>query len=231
MQQEEVILLADGLHTTLAVKVPLLDDQGQPYGICGIATDITDRVRAEEVRQQAGEALRRSEAQLRQQTQQLKQTLADLKQTQAQLVQTEKMSSLGQLVAGVAHEINNPVGFISGNINHAEEYTQDLLKMIALYQFHYPNPVEEIVEAVEAIDLDFLVADLPNLMSSMKIGAERIQEIVLSLRTFSRMDESEMKEVDIHAGIDSTLMILQNRLKKQPDQPLIEVIKNYGKFH
>jgi PAS domain S-box-containing protein len=229
-QVEEVVPQADGLHTSVVVKVPLLNDENQPYGICGIATDITDRVRVEEQRQRAEEALRHSESQLRQQTHQLEQTLQDLKQTQAQLVQTEKMSSLGQLVAGVAHEINNPVSFIYGNINHADEYTQDLIRLIALYQSHYPDLIPEIADEVDAIDLDFLIADLPKLMASMKLGAERIQEIVLSLRTFSRMDESEMKAVNIHEGIDSTLMILQNQLRKQPNYPAIQVIKDYGEL-
>jgi PAS domain S-box-containing protein len=170
------------------------------------------------------------------QAQRLEQTLEELQRTQSQMVQSEKMSSLGQLVAGVAHEINNPVNFIYGNLNHANEYTQDLIRLIQLYQQHYPNPEAEILEEADAIDLDFLVEDLPKLLSSMKVGSERIQRIVASLRTFSRMDEAEFKAVDLHEGIDSTLMILQNRLKarsvRTPDveyyRPAIEVIKEYG---
>jgi two-component system, NtrC family, sensor kinase len=161
------------------------------------------------------------------QTKQLEQTLQKLQNTQSQLVQSEKMSSLGQLVAGVAHEINNPVNFIYGNIAHANEYAQDLLKLLLLYQQEYPQPSEEIQEEIAAVDLDFLITDLPKLLSSMKIGAVRIREIVNSLRNFSRLDEADMKAVDIHEGIDSTLMILQNRLKAKPDYPGIEVIKEY----
>ena len=162
------------------------------------------------------------------QAQQLEQTLEELNRTQTQLVQSEKMSSLGQLVAGVAHEINNPVNFIYGNLAHANEYIKDILGLLKLYQQAYPQPTPEITQEIDAIDLDFLVSDLPNLLSSMKVGSDRIRGIVRSLRSFSRHDEAEMKEVDIHEGIESTLMILQNRLKTKPDYPEIEVIKNYG---
>lgn len=138
------------------------------------------------------------------------------------------MSSLGQLVAGIAHEINNPVNFIHGNITHASNYAQDLLHLVELYQQHYPQPVAEIAEEIEAIDLEFLCQDLPKLLASMKIGTDRIRQIVLSLRNFSRLDEAEMKAVDIHEGIDSTLLLLQHRLKAKPDHPEIQVIKEYS---
>jgi urea transport system substrate-binding protein len=162
------------------------------------------------------------------QAEQLKQALEDLKQTQTQLIQTEKMSSLGQMVAGVAHEINNPVNFIYGNLNHADGYIQDILELVRLYQQHYPNLIPEIQKHTEDIDLDFLIEDLPKMLSSMKVGTERIRQIVLSLRNFSRLDEAEMKPVDIHEGIDSTLLILQNRLKHNPNYPDIKVVKEYG---
>jgi PAS domain S-box-containing protein len=169
-------------------------------------------------------------AQTRNKARELEQTLEQLTSAQAQLIQSEKMSSLGQLVAGVAHEINNPVNFIYGNLSHANEYTQDLLHLIELYQKHYPDPVPEILDEVETIELDFLMDDLPKLLSSMKVGADRIQLIVASLRTFSRMDEAEMKAVNIHDGIDSTLMILQHRFKAKHNYPEIEVIKEYGQL-
>ena len=160
----------------------------------------------------------------------LENTLKELKKTQGQLIQTEKMSSLGQLVAGVAHEINNPVNFIHGNIRHAREYAEDLLRLVELYQAEYPNPSVTIQEEVESIDLDFMREDLPKLLSSMKVGSERIREIVKSLRNFSRLDEAEYKPANIHEGIDSTLMILQNRLKAKSDTAGIEIIKEYGEL-
>ncbi|MBD2384330.1 sensor histidine kinase [Cylindrospermum sp. FACHB-282] len=160
----------------------------------------------------------------------LQKALLKLQNTQAQLIQTEKMSSLGQLVAGIAHEINNPVNFIYGNITHTTEYAHELLELIHLYQEEFPIPGDKIQEKVEEIDLKFLLDDLPKVLSSMKIGANRIRELVLSLRTFSRLDEADMKEVDIHEGIESTLLILQNRLKVNPKHPKVEVIKEYGQL-
>ncbi|OUL28426.1 histidine kinase [Nostoc sp. T09] len=165
---------------------------------------------------------------LQQQAQELEQTLRELQQTQTQLIQTEKMSSLGQLVAGLAHEINNPISFIYSNMNPAHEYTQDLLRLLQLYQHHYPEPVAEILDEAEAIELNFLMEDLPKLLTSMKVGADRIKQIVLSLRNFSRLDEADMKAVNIHEGIDSTLMILESRLRATSDYPAIEIIKEYA---
>lgn len=165
-----------------------------------------------------------------QQATELKATLAELQRTQAKLVQTEKMSSLGQLVAGVAHEINNPVSFIDGNILHAAEYAQDLLKLTEQYQRTYPQPPEELARLINNIDLDFLAEDFPKLLDSMRVGAERIKSIVTSLRTFSRMDEAEIKAVNIHDGLDSTLMILQHRLKAHGDRPEISLSCRYSKL-
>ncbi len=153
-----------------------------------------------------------------------------IQRTQSQLIQSEKMSSLGQLVAGIAHEINNPVNFISGNVDFIKQYTQALLELIDLYQAKYPEANLEIQDLVHEIDLEFLRRDLPEVLASMKTGTERIQQIVLSLRNFSRLDESSVKTVDLHEGLDNALMILTSRLKLKSSREAIVVIKDYAEL-
>jgi two-component system, NtrC family, sensor kinase len=180
--------------------------------------------------------LESSNATLEQRTQILTKTLTDLKHTQFQLIQAEKMSSLGQLVAGIAHEINNPANFIYGNLTHANGYTDSLMKLLILYRQLWENPPPEIAEVEKDIDIEFLQADLPKIFTSMETGVKRIQKIVTSLRTFACLDEAELKRADIHQGLDSTLMILQHRLKAKSlqvggraySQPEIKVVKDYS---
>ncbi|MEH2184005.1 GAF domain-containing sensor histidine kinase [Nostoc sp.] len=174
------------------------------------------------------------QAELLEQTQcqkeELTQTLKELQHTQSQLIQSEKMAGLGQLVAGVAHEINNPISFIYGNITYVTEHTENLFKLLRLYQKQYPKATGEIQKQAAAVDLDFISDDLPKILTSMKMGAERISQLILSLRSFSRLDEAGMKLVDLHEGIDSTLLILQHRLQPQTNSFAIEVVKQYGEL-
>ncbi|MEM8613704.1 MAG: ATP-binding protein [Cyanobacteria bacterium P01_H01_bin.105] len=160
---------------------------------------------------------------VKQRTRRLLNTLKELKATQAQLIQSEKMSSLGQMIAGIAHEINNPISFVQGNIEPLKEYFEDLLELISTYQAEYPEPAEAIITKQKEIDFDFLLEDLDKLLGSMNLGAERVHEIVQSLRNFSRLDEATVKDVDIHEGIDSSLLILNHRIKHE-----VTVAKRYG---
>lgn len=180
-------------------------------------------------------ALRQSKARLKKQAQQLEaekqhatSLLQKLQRTQAQLIHTEKMSSLGQLIAGIAHEINNPVGFIYGNLDYATCYIKDLMRLMEMYSLYYPEPVAEIEAEKDAIDFNFLMGDIPKLLASMKVGATRLRQIVLSLQNFLRAEQTEMKPVDLHEGLDSTLLILRHRLKATDDHAEITVLKEYG---
>ena len=170
------------------------------------------------------------EVRVTQRTEELSQTLHELQQMQSQLVQNEKMSALGQMIAGIAHEINNPVNFIHGNLTHVNQYTQDLLQVLEVYKQYYANPPKSLQQLLDEIDINFITEDLTKILQSMKVGTTRIREIVLSLRSFSRLDEAEFKEADLHEGIDNTLMILQHRFQATNKQKQIKVIKEYGQL-
>lgn len=206
---------ADGVYRYFSVQgVPILAEDGSVKEWIGTCTDI--------------DARRRAENELREKSQQLEQTLQELQTMQLQLVQNEKMSALGNLVAGVAHEINNPVGCIKCNIPLVMNYIKDLLSVIDLYQQKYPDTDEEIQDEIEAIELDYIREDLPKLIKSMREAVGRIQDLSVSLRTFSRADTDRPVACNIHDGIDSTLMILKHRLKANQMRPEIQVIKEYG---
>ncbi|HEY9689390.1 MAG TPA: PAS domain S-box protein [Coleofasciculaceae cyanobacterium] len=202
-------------HPWHADEIALVQAVGNQVAIAKNQADLFERTEAS-----AAEAHAKAIA--------LEHALQELQLTQAKLVQQEKMSSLGQLVAGVAHEINNPVNFIYGNLAHADDYSKDLLKLVRLYRQTHPQSNPEVEDLIDEIDLDFLIEDLPKMLDSMKLGAERIKEIVQSLRIFSRMDEAEMKVVNIHEGIDSTLTILNGRMKPKNSRLGIEIIREYG---
>ncbi len=165
---------------------------------------------------------------LKQKTLDLQQALQMLQSQQMQLVQSEKMSSLGQLVGGMAHEINNPISFVHGNLYHIEEYTEDLLELISLYQQHYPEPIDLIQLKIDSVDLEFLQADLSKILQSMQAGTDRVRQIVLRLRNFSRLDEAGIKQVNIHDGLNDTLTLLHYRLKASATRPEISVTQDYG---
>ncbi|MFP4120099.1 PAS domain S-box protein [Coleofasciculus sp.] len=201
----------------------LWDEEGKPQRMVGSLKDICQRKQAEE-------ALHQSIQREQEKSIQLETALAELKRAQTQLIHNEKMSSLGQMVAGVAHEINNPVNFIGGNLMYAKNYFIDLSRLINAYSKTYPHPPEAIQQIIDEIDWEFVSEDWQNVIKSMEIGAERIHQIVQSLRIFSRHHESERKAIDIHESIDNTLIILQHRLKASGNRPQIEVIKEYGKL-
>ena len=231
------ILRSDRVIRYIFVKAQAISNAGNVIKLFGTVQEITERKLVEDALRLSEGKLREKAGQLevtlgllKQKAAQLEVTLGDLRSTQTQLIQTEKMSSLGQLVAGVAHEINNPINFICGNVMHASEYSSHLIHLIELYQQSYPNPNPEIVAETEDIDLDFIQEDLPKILHSMQVGVDRVRNIVVSLRNFSRLDEAEMKPVDIHSGIDSTLLILQHKLKKDALGHGIEVVKEYGQL-
>ncbi|HEY9671353.1 MAG TPA: response regulator [Waterburya sp.] len=222
--------LSDTLDKVHGFNVGAVDYITKPFQQEEVLSRVKTHLKIRNLQQQLqerNESLLRSQVQERQKTLELEQALQTLQKTQSQLIQAEKMSSLGQMIAGVAHEINNPINFIFGNLNLATEYIQKLLGLIHLYQRTYTHPTPQISSEIEAIDLDFLEFDLPKLLRSMRVGAERIYHIVLLLKNFSRFNEAQLKLADIHEGIDSTLLLLQHRLEARTGRPEIQVIKEY----
>jgi PAS domain S-box-containing protein len=217
-------LNSEGTQTWLETnKAPLHNVQGQVIGILGTYQDITKRKEAEI-------ALQVLNQKLKLQTAELGSTLEQLQQSQLQLIQREKMSALGNMVAGVAHEINNPVGFLSGNLDPAQDYVQDLFELLDLYEQRFPQPGSDITEKIEVIDLAFLREDMPKVLRSMREGIKRIGNISTSLRTFSRADTEHRVPFHLHEGLESTLLILKHRLKANEHRPAIEILENYSEM-
>ncbi len=222
-----------GVLTLNSHNFPPIKDSNQQdliLAACRILGVRIERTKAQERLLKANKELELTSQKLTQKALQLEEALDELKQTQTQLVETGRMSSLGSLVAGIAHEINNPVSFIYGNLPHASKYFIDVLTLMEVYQQSYPHPAPRIEEAIEDIDLNFIKEDLPRLLVSMQAGAERIRNIVYSLRNFARLDEADIKASDLHESIDNILMILDSRLKKYGSRVEIHVIKEYGKL-
>lgn len=218
--QKEEVLARIKVHLELRNLAKNLANKNQL-----LQEKIAEKTALEKNLQQLNQEL---EKRVEKRTLQLQQALENLQETQLQLIQSEKMSTLGQLVAGVAHEINNPVSFIQGNLSHAESYLNDLLSVLQLYQEQFPSPGEAILNCIEDVDLEYVIEDFPRLISSMKVGVERISQISVSLRTFSRADSPSKIASDIHEGIDSALLILKHRLRGNEKHPPIEVVKKYG---
>ncbi|MGB3401643.1 MAG: response regulator [Microcoleaceae cyanobacterium] len=226
--------LNDELNKVQAFQLGAVDYINKPFQVEEVLARVKNHLSINQLQQQLKKQnakLVESEAKQREKSQQLQELLEQFQMTQLQMIQSEKMSSLGQLVAGIAHEVNNPVNFIYGNLFPAQEYAQELLELLQLYQELIPNPPDEIKAMIDEIDLDFLQSDFLQLMDSMQSGAKRIKEIVTSLRSFSRLDEAANKDVDIHECLDNTLSLLHHRLQSQEDLSEIQVIKEYGKIN
>lgn len=198
----------------------------------GAVDYITKPIQHEEALARIRVHLQLSESQksLQQRATKLSEALDNLKQAQMHLVQSEKMSSLGQMMAGIAHEINNPITFIYSNLAPAKEHIEDLLDFIELYRQYHPQPHPKIQAWMDEVDVEYLETDLPKLMKSLELGSDRIRQLVVSLRNFSRLDESGTQIIDLHEGIESTLLILQHRLKPRPEHPGIQVVRDYGQL-
>ncbi len=220
--------LSDTIDKVKGLSIGGVDYITKPFHTEEVLARINIHLKLYSLGKQLEEQKRELEKRVAERTNELTQAVKDLKQSQLQLVQSEKMSTLGQLVASVAHEINNPVGFITGNLSHLADYTSKLINHLQMYRQFYPKPDAEIDKNAQQIYLDDLMKETPEIISSMEVGIDRIFNISTSLKNFSRSDTSSKVEFDIHEGINSTLMILKHRLKVNKKHPSIEIIKKYG---
>jgi two-component system NtrC family sensor kinase len=223
-----ITALSDSVEKVKGLSLGAVDYITKPFNQKEVIARIKLHLKMRQLNLELDEQKQQLEQRVKERNAELYQALEELKKTQLQLVQSEKISFLGQLITGVSHEVNNPVGFISTNLYHASNYIQDLINLVKLYQQKFPTPGFEIEDNINAMDLEHVMEDLPKVLSSMKLGTERIQGIMQSLRNFSRLDGEEKKAVDIHEGLETSLMILQHRLKALPKRPAINIIKEYG---
>lgn len=223
-----ITALSDSGEKVKGLNLGAVDYITKPFNQKEVIARIQLHLKLRQLNLELDEQKQQLEKRVQERTAELFQAVEELQKTQIQLVQSEKISFLGQLVTGVAHEVNNPVGFISTNLYHANQYVQDLISLVKLYQKQFPSPGYEIEYNINTMDLGHVLQDLPKLISSMKLGTERIQGIMQSLRNFSRVDGAEKKAVDIHEGLETSMMILQHRLKALPKRAAINIVKEYG---
>ncbi|MEM7555800.1 MAG: response regulator [Cyanobacteria bacterium P01_A01_bin.84] len=220
--------LSDTEEKVRGLSLGAVDYITKPFQLLEILARIQVQLKLRKLNVELAQQKQQLEERVRERTSELFSALEELKQTQLQLIQSEKASSLGQIVAGISHEVNNPVGLISTNLYYANQYAQDLIKLMRMYQFQFPNIDSDTEKQVKEMDLEHVLQDLPKLLSSMKLGTDNIRSIMQSLQNFSRSDGTEKKSIDIHEGLETTLMILQYRLKSQAKRPPITIIKEYG---
>ena len=222
--------LSDSLDKVKGLNLGAVDYITKPFQQEEVVARVKMQLRLHQMNRQLEASNELLEQRVEERTQELSKVLDNLRKAQMHLVQSEKMSSLGQMMAGIAHEINNPVNFIYGNLKPASDYFKDLIALVGMYQQKYPTPDQELQDRLDALDLPFMIEDAYKILESLRVGSDRIRQIVLSMRNFSRLDEASIKLVDIHEGLDSTLLILQHKLRTGANNEPVEIVKRYGQL-